>query len=182
MASRWIPSRSKIQDWILSKLIQFLTILQIISLFITGLSIPLAYANFDGSWVLPPQVSFYFSPYLRIFLEESEYNRIPAFPSIVFVNVCLIYCTWIEKTSFDYWKQREEKTGRCLLFWLNISGLVSDLTCNYSKVYYLCEMQFFGMGSIFAKLLQEHKCMSAYAKTLQKLPPIPKNHPLIANS
>ena len=137
MASRWIPSRSKIQNWILSKLIQFLTILLIISLIVTGLiNFPFALnarANHDGSWVLP-QVSYYISPYLHFFLDESQYNKIPAFASILFVNGCLIYCTWMEKTSFDYWKQWHEKTGRCLLSWLNFSGLVSDLMYNTIKL------------------------------------------------
>ena len=131
----WIPSRSKIQNWILPKLIQFLTILQIISLIITGLlNFPTPHrVNLDGSWVLP-QVSYYLSPYLRFFLEESVYNKVPAWASIIFVNGCLIYCTWMEKTSFDYWKQRDEKTGRYLLSWLYLSGLVSDLMYNTIKL------------------------------------------------
>ena len=144
MVLTWIPSRSKIQNWILSKLIQFLTVLQIISLIITGLlNFPTYYrVNLDdGSWVLP-QVSYYLSPYLRFFLEESDYNKIPALPSILFVNGCLIYCTWMKKTSFNYWKLKEEKIGRCLLSWINISGLVSDLTCNCSKIYCRVSLRF----------------------------------------
>ena len=96
MALNWIPSRSKIQTWILPKLIQFLTILQIISLIIMGsLNFPTLYrVNLeDGSWVLP-QVSYYLSPYFRFFLEESEYNKILALVSILLLNVCLVYCTW----------------------------------------------------------------------------------------
>ena len=91
MALNWIPSRSKIQTWILPKLIQFLTILQIISLIITGLlNFPTPHrVNLDGSWVLP-QVSYYLSPYMRFFLEESVYNKVPALDSIIFVNGCLI--------------------------------------------------------------------------------------------
>ena len=106
--------------------LKVLTIIQIISLVIFGLINFLIGLRFnrDGSTVLP-QVSYYISPYLHFFLDESEYNKIPALVSIVFVNVCLIYCTWMEKTSFDYWKLRQEKMGRCLLSWLNIAGLVS---------------------------------------------------------
>ena len=118
-SSKAMASRSKVQNWIFSKSIQLLTIIQLICLVIFVLSTLPTYM---------PKVSYYyFSPYLSFFLKESEHKKIPALASIVFVNICVIYCTWMEKTSFDYWKQWHEKTGRCLLSWLNFSGLVSDL-------------------------------------------------------
>ena len=130
MASRWIPSRSKVQDWILPKIIKFLTILQIICLVIFVLiNMPFHKLNMT-------EVSNYLSPGLAFFIKESDYHKIPALVSMAFINACLIYCTWmerpkeaffqpIEKPNFDYWKWREQKAGRCLLWWLLIIGSVS---------------------------------------------------------
>ena len=119
---------SKIQNWILSKLIQFLTILQIICLIIMGLVNFVTVMNYFGASgvrrVTMPEASYYLCLYLFWFLKESEYKNY-ALASIIFVNVCLIYCIWMGKSSFDYWKMREEKTGRCSLVWLYITGLVS---------------------------------------------------------
>ena len=70
-----------------------------------------------------PEVSYYLCWCIR-FLKESEHKKY-ALASIIVVNVCLIYCTWMKKPSFEYWKWREEKTGRVLLEWLNVTGLVS---------------------------------------------------------
>ena len=53
------------------------------------------------------------------------FNKIPASVFVIFVNVCLVSFIWMEKLSFDYWKWREEKTGRFLVFFLNIFGTVS---------------------------------------------------------
>ena len=117
-----MASRSKVKNWILSKLIQLLTIIQIICLVI------FVFASFPFPSTLLPymsEVSYYLSPYLCFFLEESERKKIPTLASMVFVNICLIYCTWMEKPSFDYWQWRVEKTGRGLLVWLIIIGLVS---------------------------------------------------------
>ena len=140
MASRWIPSRSKVQDWLLPKLIQLLTIMQIICLVIFIFIIfPVHNRNLM-------EVSNYLSPGLAFFIKASDYNKIPALVSMVFLNVCLIYCTWmerpkeslfkpIEKPSFDYWKWKEQKAGRCLLYWLLIIGSVSyDLKIRILKV------------------------------------------------
>jgi hypothetical protein len=74
--------------------------------------------------VTMPEASYYLCLYLFWFIKESEYKNY-ALASIIFVNVCLIYCIWMGKSSFDYWKMREEKTGRCSLVWLYITGLVS---------------------------------------------------------
>ena len=118
-----MASRSKVQNWIFSKSIQLLTIIQLICLVIFVLSTLPTYM---------PKVSYYFSPYLSFFLKESEHKKIPALASIVFINICLIYYTWMEKTSFDYWKWREEMTGGFLLMLLNIIGTVSnDLKVSY---------------------------------------------------
>ena len=116
--------RSKIQNWILSKLIQFSTFIQIICLIIMGfVNVGNVFNYYDAGRITMPEASYYLCWYIR-FLKESEYKNY-ALASIIVVNVCLIYCTWMEKPSFDYWKWREEKTGRGLLVWLNITGLVS---------------------------------------------------------
>ena len=119
---------SKIQNWILSKVIQFLSIIQIICLIIMGLVNFVTVMNYFGASgvrrVTMPEASYYLCLYLFWFLKESEYKNY-ALASIIFVNVCLIYCIWMGKSSFDYWKMREEKTGRCSLVWLYITGLVS---------------------------------------------------------
>ena len=119
---------SKIQNWILSKLIQFLTVIQIICLIIVGLVNFVTVMNYYGGSgvkrVTMPEASYYLCLYLFWFLKESEYKNY-VLASIIFVNVCLMYCIWMEKSSFDYWKMREEKTGRCSLVWLYITGLVS---------------------------------------------------------
>ena len=116
--------RSKIQNWILSKLIQFSTFIQIIFLIITGfVNVGNVFNYYDADGITMPEASYYLCWYIR-FLKESEYKKY-ALASIIVVNVCLIYCTWMEKPSFEYWKWREEKTGRGLLVWLYITGLVS---------------------------------------------------------
>ena len=124
---------SKIQNWILSKVIQFLSIIQIICLIIMGLVNFVTVMNYFGASgvrrVTMPEASYYLCLYLFWFLKESEYKNY-ALASIIFVNVCLIYCIWMGKSSFDYWKMREEKTGRCSLVWLYITGLVSTKLLN----------------------------------------------------
>ena len=131
--------RSMIQDWILSKLIQFLTIIQIICLIIMGLiNIVKVVTYYDADRLRLPEASHYLCLYLIWFLKKSDLVETGkrskgiepgintyALASIIVVNVCLIYCTWMKKPSFEYWKWREEKTGRVLLEWLNITGLVS---------------------------------------------------------
>ena len=82
------------------------------------------YGASGASRVTMPEASYYLCLYLFWFIKESEYKNY-ALASIIVVNFCLIYYTWMEKSSFDYWKWREEKTGRGLLTWLNITGLVS---------------------------------------------------------
>ena len=119
---------SKMQNGILSKLIQFLTtIIQIICLIIMLVNFVTVMNYFGASGVkrvTMPEASYYLCLYLFWFLKESEYKNY-ALASIIFVNVCLIYCIWMGKSSFDYWKWRQEKTGRCSLVWLYITGLVS---------------------------------------------------------
>ena len=78
---------------------------------------------YDADGITMPEASYYLCWYIR-FLKESEYKKY-ALASIIVVNICLIYCTWMEKPSFEYWKWRQEKTGRVLLEWLNITGFVS---------------------------------------------------------
>ena len=78
---------------------------------------------YEGGRITMPEASYYLCWYIR-FLKESEHKNY-ALASIIVVNVCLIYCTWMEKPSFDYWQWRVEKTGRGLLVWLIIIGLVS---------------------------------------------------------
>ena len=119
---------SKMQNGILSKLIQFLTtIIQIICLIIMLVNFVTVMNYFGASGVkrvTMPEASYYLCLYLFWFLKESEYKNY-ALASIIFVNVCLIYCIWMGKSSFDYWKWRQEKTGRCSLVWLYITGQVS---------------------------------------------------------
>ena len=67
------------------------------------------------------------------------FNKIPASVFVIFVNFCLVSCIWMEKLSFDYWKWREEKTGRFLVFFLNIFGTVSwDIKFKYKNKILLC--------------------------------------------
>ena len=120
---------SKIQNWILSKLIQFSTFIQIICLIVMGfVNVGNVFNYYEGGRIIMPEASYYLCWFIR-FLKESEHKNY-ALASIIVVNICLIYCTWMEKPSFDYWKWREEKTGRGLLVWLYITGLVSTKLLN----------------------------------------------------
>merc|ERR1712110_910850 len=137
--------RSKIQDWIISKLIQFFTLIQIICLIIMGLiNIVKLVNHYDvvtNNRLRLPEASYYLCLYLIWFMKKSDLVETGegskgiepgiityALASIIFVNVCLIYCTWMEKPSFEYWKWRQEKTGRVLLEWLNITGFFTNFT------------------------------------------------------
>ena len=117
---------SKIQNWILSKLIQFSTFIQIICLIVMGfVNVGNVFNYYEGGRIIMPEASYYLCWFIR-FLKESEHKNY-ALASIIVVNVCLIYWTWMEKPSFEYWKWRQEKTGRVLLEWLNITGFVSTM-------------------------------------------------------
>ena len=127
-----MASRSKVQNWIFSKSIQLLTIIQVICLVIFVLS---TFLFPSALLTYMPKVTYYLSPYLSFFLKESEHKKIPALASIVFINICVIYCTWMEKTSFDYWKWRQQMTGRLLLFCLSMIGTVREHSHMTSDVF-----------------------------------------------
>ena len=101
MASKWIPLRSKIQNWILCLLIQVLTTIQIAFLALVFL--------------------FLFS-----FVYEDPFPvlGIPALGSICFMSICLVSCILMEKVSLNYWKWKEEKTGRVLFQLCYVIGMV----------------------------------------------------------
>ena len=101
MASQWIPLRSKIQNWILCLLIQVLATIQIAFLAVVFL--------------------FLFS-----FVYEDPFPvlGIPALGSIFFMSICLVSCILMEKVSLDYWKWKEEKTGRVLFQLCYVIGMV----------------------------------------------------------
>ena len=101
MASKWIPSRSKIQNWILCLFIKVLTTIQIAFLAVVFL--------------------FLFS-----FVYEDPFPvlGIPALGSTFFMSICLVSCILMEKVSLDYWKWKEEKTGRVLFQLCYVIGMV----------------------------------------------------------
>ena len=102
MAYKWIPSRSRIQNWIYSKFIQILSILQIFAL-VLGFFI---LACFDG-------------PYITA--------QIPALVPIFIMSFGLVSCILMEKVTLDYWKWKEEKIGRFLFGLCASISLVSSL-------------------------------------------------------
>ena len=99
MPYKWIPSRSKIENWILSKFIQILTIVQI---FILAFGL-LILINNDG-------------PYIT--------NRIPVLVPFSFISIGLVSCILMEKVSLDYWKWKEEKAGKVLFQLCYVIGMV----------------------------------------------------------
>ena len=93
--------RSKIQNWILSKIIQFSTFIQIICLIIMGfVNVGNVFNYYEGGRITMPEASYYLCWFIR-FLKESEHKTY-ALASIIVVNVCLIYCTWMEKQGSIY--------------------------------------------------------------------------------
>ena len=102
MAYKWIPSRSKIENWILSKFIQILTIIQI---FVLAFGL-LILINNDG-------------PYIT--------NRIPVLVPFSFISIGLVSCILMGKVTLNYWKWKEEKTGRFLFRLCSFISVVSSL-------------------------------------------------------
>ena len=102
MSYKWIPSRSKIENWILSKFIQILTIIQI---FVLAFGL-LILINNDG-------------PYIT--------NRIPVLVPFSFISIGLVSCILMRKVTLNYWKWKEEKTGRFLFKLCSFISVVSSL-------------------------------------------------------
>ena len=102
MPYKWIPSRSKIENWILSKFIQILTIVQI---FILAFGL-LILINNDG-------------PYIT--------NRIPVLVPFSFISIGLVSCILMKKVTLKYWKWKEEKIGRFLFRLCSFISVVSSL-------------------------------------------------------
>ena len=113
MASKWIPLRSKIQNWILCLLIQVLTTIQIAFLALVFL-------------------------FLFGFVYEDPFPvlGIPALGSTFFMSICLVSCILMEKVSLDYWKWKEEKTGRVLFQLCYVIGMV-----RYFNILHISQMK-----------------------------------------
>ena len=113
MASKWIPSRSKIQNWILCLFIQILTIIQIAFLAVAFLI--LFGFNYEDPF---PTLGF------------------SALGSVFFMSICLVSCILMEKVSLDYWKWKEEKTGRFLFQSCYVFGMV-----RYFNILYISQIK-----------------------------------------
>ena len=91
-----------IENWILSKFIQILTIIQI---FVLAFGL-LILINNDG-------------PYIT--------NRIPVLVPFSFISIGLVSCILMRKVTLKYWKWKEEKIGRFLFRLCSFISVVSSL-------------------------------------------------------